>query len=89
MSVIQRIQSIFARYIQAFDLYDSRNIKIIQHLQITDENYPVALSLLDKEFLDKAAIVDELFRKSGYIFASKVGLFETRRNKQAIELLLA
>ena len=38
-------------------------LKLIQHLQITDGNYRVALTLLEKEFLDKDAIVDELFSK--------------------------
>ena len=37
--------------------------KLIQNLQITDENYQMALDLLDKEFLNKEALVDDLFKK--------------------------
>ena len=37
--------------------------KIVQHLQITDDNYDVAIELLRNEFLNKPALIDELFKK--------------------------
>ena len=37
--------------------------KIVQHLQITDDNYDVAIELLGNEFLNKPALIDELFKK--------------------------
>ena len=37
--------------------------KIIQHLQTTDDNYVVALQLLEKEFLNKEALISDLFNK--------------------------
>ena len=37
--------------------------KVIQHLQICDENYPNAIKSLEKEFLNKTALVDELYAK--------------------------
>ena len=37
--------------------------KIVQHLQITDENYEIALDLLKNEFLNEDAVVDNLFSK--------------------------
>ena len=37
--------------------------KVIAHLQVTDANYLVALQLLEKEFLNLDAIVDDLFTK--------------------------
>ena len=37
--------------------------KIINHLAIQDENQDVALSLLNSEFLDEQAIVDDLIKK--------------------------
>ena len=38
-------------------------LKVIQHLLVTDDNYSVALSLLEKEFLNKDALIDDLFTK--------------------------
>ena len=38
-------------------------LKVINHLHVTDENYQTALSLLEKEFLNKDEIVDDLFVK--------------------------
>ena len=38
-------------------------LKVVQHLAITDENYPVALELLKIEFLNTNSIVDELYKK--------------------------
>ena len=38
-------------------------LKIVQNLQIIDSNYDVALELLDKEFLNKPALIDELLKK--------------------------
>ena len=38
-------------------------LKVVNHLQVTDFNYTVALSLLEKEFLNKEAITDDLFAK--------------------------
>ena len=43
-------------------------LKVVQHLHITEENYDVALAVLDREFLDREAIVDELMHK---IFSMK------------------
>ena len=43
-------------------------LKTLQHLQITDSNYDVAISLLSKEFLNRDALVDELIKK---LFALK------------------
>ena len=37
--------------------------KVIQHLSVTDSNYAVALSLLEKEFLNKQALTDDLYKK--------------------------
>ena len=37
--------------------------KVIQHLLINDENYSVAIELLESEFLDRRFLVDEFFRK--------------------------
>jgi len=37
--------------------------KLIQHLQVTDLNYKVALDLLNGEFLNENAIVDDLLKK--------------------------
>ena len=37
--------------------------KIVHHLQITDDNYDVAIELLGNEFLNKPALIDELFKK--------------------------
>jgi len=37
--------------------------KIIQHLQISDVNYKVALNLLTAEFLDEEALIDDLMAK--------------------------
>jgi len=37
--------------------------KLVQHLQVNDENYSVALNLLNAEFLNKDAIVDDLLKK--------------------------
>ena len=38
-------------------------LKLVQHLHVSDENYPVALNLLNKEFLNKDALVDNLLKK--------------------------
>jgi len=37
--------------------------KIIQHLQICEENYEIALNLLKTEFLDEEALIDDLLAK--------------------------
>ena len=37
--------------------------KITAHLQIDDGNYDVAMNLLEKEFLNKEALIDDLFSK--------------------------
>ena len=37
--------------------------KLVQHLQITDDNYDTALDLLKTEFLNEDAIVEELIKK--------------------------
>ena len=38
-------------------------LKVVQHLSILDGNYAVARTLLEKEFLNKEAIIHELFDK--------------------------
>jgi len=38
-------------------------LKLINHLQITDENYKIALELLEAEFLNKEALIAELYQK--------------------------
>lgn len=38
-------------------------LKLIQHLHINDTNFNIAIDLLTVEFLDKEAIVDDLFKK--------------------------
>ena len=38
-------------------------LKLVQNLQILDENYATAIELLEKEFLNKEALVDDLYRK--------------------------
>ena len=38
--------------------------KIVQHLSVTDSNYIQALELLEVEFLNKPALVDDLLKKS-------------------------
>lgn len=38
-------------------------LKLVQHLQVTDSNYKEALKLLEVEFLNTNALVDDLFRK--------------------------
>ena len=35
--------------------------KVISHLTISEENYPVALALLEREFLNKDLTIEELF----------------------------
>ena len=37
--------------------------KVISHLAVTDANYNVALDILEREFLNKEFIIDELFAK--------------------------
>ena len=37
--------------------------KVISHLTISEENYPVVLALLEREFLNKDLIIEELFNK--------------------------
>ena len=36
--------------------------KLISHLQISDVNYQIAIEVLEKEFLNKEALIDELFK---------------------------
>ena len=38
-------------------------LKVVQHLIVNDTNYIVALELLEKEFLNKDSIIDDLFKK--------------------------
>jgi len=38
-------------------------LKLVQHLQVNDENYAVALQLLESEFLNEKALVNDLIRK--------------------------
>jgi hypothetical protein len=38
-------------------------LKIIKHLPINDDNYPIALTLLKEEFLDEQFIIDEIYKK--------------------------
>lgn len=38
-------------------------LKVVQHLRITDANYITALSLLEREFLNKDSLIDDLFIK--------------------------
>ena len=38
-------------------------LKLVQHLQISDENYDVALELLANEFLNKEALICDLLKK--------------------------
>lgn len=38
-------------------------LKVVQHLQVTDDNYLVALTLLEREFLNKDCLTDDLFAK--------------------------
>ena len=38
-------------------------LKLVQHLQISDQNYEVALTLLRNEFLNVNAIISDLFQK--------------------------
>ena len=38
-------------------------LKTIQYLSITDQNYTIALNLLNEEFLDKEALADDLYKK--------------------------
>jgi len=49
-------------------------LKVIEHLSITDENFEVALTLLKKEFLDIALIIDDTIVK---ILNSKPGYDQT------------
>ena len=37
--------------------------KLVAHLQINDDNYVLAVNLLEREFLNKEALVDDLFTK--------------------------
>jgi len=37
--------------------------KLVQHLQVSDENFVIAINLLKTEFLNVDALVDDLFRK--------------------------
>ena len=37
--------------------------KLVEHLSIADENYPIALTLLKDEFLNQNCLVDDLFKK--------------------------
>ena len=41
--------------------------KLVQHLQITDSNYSVAIELLDLEFLNIEALCDEIIKKFLYL----------------------
>ena len=38
-------------------------LKIVTHLQVTDSNYQIALDMLDAEFLNKPALIDDLIRQ--------------------------
>ena len=38
-------------------------LKVVNHLQVADDNYVTALNLLETEFLNKEAIIDDLFAK--------------------------
>jgi len=38
-------------------------LKVLQHLQVNDENYEVALKLLESEFLNRKAVIDDLYQK--------------------------
>ena len=38
-------------------------LKLVQHLQVSDDNYEVALELLTKEFLNKDSLINDLFAK--------------------------
>ena len=38
-------------------------LKLVQHLQVTDENYVTALNLLSAEFLNKDSLINELLTK--------------------------
>jgi len=38
-------------------------LKLVQHLQVNDINYDVALELLNSEFMNKPSIVDDLLKK--------------------------
>ena len=38
--------------------------KLIQHLQVTEDNYVIAFELLKNEFMDKQAVINELFKKT-------------------------
>ena len=44
--------------------------KLVQHLQIVEDNYDIALNLLDSEFMNKNAVIDELLKRLK--FKSKV-----------------
>ena len=37
--------------------------KVVSHLAVSDDNYPIALAILEREFLNKEYIIDDLFRK--------------------------
>lgn len=37
--------------------------KTVQHLKITDRNYTIALEILEREFLNKPALIDKLLKK--------------------------
>ena len=37
--------------------------KVVNHLQVTDDNYNVALSLLEKEFFNRESLIDDSFSK--------------------------
>jgi len=38
-------------------------LKVVSHLKTNDENYSVAMSLLESEFLNKEQLIDDLFGK--------------------------
>ena len=38
-------------------------LKLVQHLQVSDDNYDTALKLLSDEFLNKNSLIDDLLRK--------------------------
>ena len=38
-------------------------LKVINHLQVNDVNYPTALTLLEGEFLNKESLIEDLFAK--------------------------
>jgi hypothetical protein len=66
--------------------------KLLSHLQISDENYLLALELLRKEFLNKTTLRNELYRKlidCKLIKSSEVGYTSTKIDLSNIRCILA